>query len=284
MGQDQSTPALPPPPTASPAPTITNVACQIDVGIDCFVLDDKGRLDQECDDLVDPRTVVCTDDLPATGLAFRYLGNNENNNLPNQVFITVGGGRTETVFAQVVQKDEIFRADGDFRGTAAIEVSAVNADGSRGERLLSPLEVNTECETGDTLLTLTTTIGPFELVGFHHALGYRTSVADLQIQYYLANDAPVDMYGTSAVIASPFLRDGPLDALEAGERFYEKNNQPLFFPITLSLYDLVYTEDVSQVDLGQKYANGETFTFTMQAMGRAKQSGVTCETQGDFSF
>jgi hypothetical protein len=256
-------------PSISPAPTRNplQTACQTQGVISCEYLNTDGRVVGECDDIPDPRTVSCKDDLQANGLAFRYLG---GDGLPSTVFIDVGGGRSGTVFAAPVKQGDIFRADGDFRGAVEIGVSELNADGTAGDTL-DTIDVDVNCSGDNTTLTLTSIFGPLELVGFRHALGWRSSVYDLRLQYYIQNVGDVIMVAESALINSDF-QTSPVNG----------NTTDQVIPQGSRV--LVFDEERMQFDSAEKFAQNITSTFNMSISGRGEASNLTCSNVASFAF
>lgn len=238
-------------------------SCEVDATIICESLNEGGRPVQDCIAVSDPRNVRCENGLSATGLSFRYSG---GGGLPEQVFITVAGGRSGVVFSEAVSANEVFRADGDFRGEAEIEISTVNPDGTAGNGI-QDITLDLLCD--QTPLTLTTMYGPLELVGFTNALGDISSITPVRIQYIASNSGSVDMIAESAYVNSVFA--DPFNAL-AGEQAVDRNSQATLF------------DENTVIDWGTKFINNEAYAFAMNVTGRATQSGLPCFDQEVYSF
>jgi len=264
----QPTPPPTPAPTISPAPTpdVQTTPCSIGAEISCVTLDDQGRILTECDDVIDPRTIVCTDDLEATGIGFQYSGTATD---PDQVWITISGGRTGTVFNGPVSRNQFFYAEGDFRGEIDVTVSNVN-NGAQGNRI-EDFSIDGECQTGDDTLRLTNRFGLLELTAFRNALGVRTSVRNTRLQYIVSNESPITLTAQTANINSAF-RQASFDALADSD------------PSVAGRASVVVFEEERVIDFGDKFSAGVEFSFAMDVTGVGSQSNLGCTASDTFSF
>jgi hypothetical protein len=216
-------------------------------------LNEDSRVIGACEDVPDPRTVSCTNDLPATGVQLRYTGT-------EPVTVIVEGGRSGVVFDETVNPDEIFRADGDFRGEAEVSIEG-------GESYT----LNLVCAAGDTSLTLGNTYGPFELIGFVNSLGLVTTIHDLRLRYTVANTGGITMVAEEATITSSF-QDAPIDAIPS-EQTVERGAEVV-----------VFEEVKEDFDFLEKFSAGTVNTFSMTASGRGSQSDLPCSADTTYSF
>lgn len=263
------TPAPTREPTISPAPTANAIttACAVTAEVVCEVLNGEGRVVGLCEDARDPRNIFCGDNLPASGVGFKYRQGDGN---PETVLVQVYG-RGNLVFDKVISHDDIFYAEGDFRGGARIVIFHVDSEGVAGEEIES-MTINTGCATGDQSLKLTEHFGPFELISFRNALGLFESVRNIHVQYFVENSGEVTMFAENALVSSG-LTDGT-DALPAlqDSTVIGRNTRVLVY------------EETHLVDFGRKFSSGETYVFTMDAAGRGEVSGLECFSDPTYSF
>jgi hypothetical protein len=221
-------------PTISPAPTpgVQNTACTVDAEIICQSLDQSDRVVLRCEDITNPNTIVCDGDLEATGLGYKYLGGADR---PDLVWVEMSGGRSGTVLETAVAVNQYFYAEGDFRGEAQIDIFTVaNNNGVPGRGAdIEGFTINTECAAGDTSLTLTTINGPLQLFSFRNALGFRTSVFNVRLQYFVANAAALTMIAEDAFI-NPGFGGAPFDVFTS-DLFFDKNTRLRVFNETYLL-------------------------------------------------
>ena len=245
-------------PTISPAPTpdVQTTACSVGAEVQCNTLDDDGRIVSECENVPDPSTIVCTDDLEATGIGFQYVGDGTT---PNEVWVTISGGRTGTVFNGPVSRNQFFYAEGDFRGEIDVTVSTVN-NGMRGNNIES-FNIDGECATGNDDLRLTSRFGTLELTAFRNALGIRTSVRNTRLQYIVSNESPIAMTAQTSFINSAF-SNSPFNTLAARDESLGRRESIVVF------------EEERVIDFGDKFAAGVAFTFAMNVTGVGQQSGL----------
>ena len=266
-----SVPTAPPTrrPTTSPAPTPNplETACGVTAGIICEYLNTESRVVGECTGVRDPREVSCSSSLPATGLAFRYLG---GNGLPATVFITVQSSRSGEVFSEPVLAGSIFRADGDFGGEVEITISTLDSDGTAGDEIQN-IPVDAACNEDDTSLTLGTTFGPLQLTGFENALGFMSTVIPIRLQNRVANTGGIDMILESATVTSAF-QSVPFDAVTS-EQAVDRNTEVIVFEETIEDYDFL-----------EKYESGTTNNFALSAQGRGTVSAMGCSDETTYSF
>ena len=260
-------------------------SCNIVAAIDCLILNEKDIPIRECDDLLDPRTIKCTNANPATGLSFRYLGSSSSSSsYPDEVYITVAGGRTGDVFAGVVQMNDTFEAKGDFRGEAVIDIFTVNDATATEGTLLETLTLDTYCDTMSKL-TLTNMFGPLELVGFQNAVGKLSSIQTAQLTYYVANDAPESIDAATVAITSALQQQQqqqqPFYALDTPMPL-KGNERGLLWPFDIGSFQSVYTEK-GTIDFGEMFQSGSMLTFSMEATGRSND-GTECTDQAQFTF
>lgn len=257
-------------PTISPAPTsdVQTTACSIKAEIVCKTLDSLGRVSQDCESVIDPSGVSCTDGFTATGVGFQYLGVDD---LPEVVFVAISGGRTGTVFLRPVRIGQYFYAEGDFRGNLQIDVYSRTESNSPGEQLRT-FDIDADCDIGDTILTLGQNIGPFELTTFRNALGTRTSVYNVRLQYFVQNDVSMNMILEDGVISSSFIDDGIPFQTVGAERIVNKRERVRLF------------EETTMVNFKDKFLNQTQFNFTLTASGRGAVSSIACSSLADLSF
>jgi hypothetical protein len=255
-------------PTISPAPTTDalTTACTVEANIVCESLTEGLRVLQDCSQISDPKNVTCTSNLQANGLSFKYLG---GDGLPDRIYVEVTATRDGVVFSDVVELNDVFRADGDYRGLAMYEIFMVGDGDSKGD-LIQKLDINVNCEGTDNTLTLGTTIGPFELIGFLNGLGYFSSIVPIRIQYYVKNGTPLPMIAESVDITSDF---------DSG------TSSPLTGEVTVAGSKTVKVfEEIQMVDIGAKFNDGTSLMFSMTANGRGERSGGACSDTVDYTF
>ena len=260
-------------PSVSPAPTADNLqtACSIESEIVCECLSGDGVVVGDCDNIVDPSTVTCTNDLPATGLSFKYVGFDEDDTStsPNEVIVEIES-LTSGFFASTSAVLGItFQVQGNLGNGVQISTFSISADGEP-EDLLDQTLLNTECSMGDSVLTLTSRFGALELVGFENASGSFSSIVPIRLTYSIANTGDFAMVAESALIDSEFLPD-TLDAL------------PSETPVDGNDILFVFSE-TSNIDTEAKFSQNTVLEFSMTSAGRAERSGLSCEDQTLYFF
>ena len=261
---NRSTPVLSLFPAVSPAPTPDpeTSGCTVEADIQCLALDHRNGIPyQECSDLADPRSFACTNNLTATGLGFRYIG---GDGFPNTIWVELSGGRTGVVYEDIVELNDVFYGDGDFRGEAEILLYNIQ-DGGPGTELETIL-IDVKClDQGDENLKLNDYFGPLELVAFRNALGYRSSLATIQVRYYATNS------GLNGLNIEEAFIDGTFNAVL---------DDPSIPPKTGVL---LHKEEV-ELDLGSKFTTRTVNKFTISVTARGAISGLLCADQDELSI
>ncbi len=265
----ETAPTRPPtrPPNVSPAPTpnLQTAGCEIEARMACVTLDERNRVQYDCDKVPDPSTVVCTRRNGASGLGLQFLG---GAGFPQTVWIEVDGGRTGTAFNRAVALNERFYAEGDFRGQADVTISNVGPNGP-GSRLQT-IAIDVSCEDDAATLRLGTRYGPLALYAFRNANGYQSSVYNARLTYAVANTGLIALNVTDATINSPF-QGGPFNALTAPTRLQSDDRV------------IVFQED-ELIDFTAKFTNNVRYTFNFNATGRATVSNLPCFNDVAYSF
>jgi hypothetical protein len=267
----------PPPPMAStpspsispmitPGPTENNLqlACSVQAEVTCECLSGDEVVVGDCLSIPDPRTVSCTNALAATGLSFKYAGFDQGNS-PDTVVVSIVSPSSGFEFSMQVSLGMTFQVTGNFGGSINISASSVSGE------LLDMTSVNTDCSADNSMLTLTSKIGPLELIGFENASGSFSSIFQIRLSYRIENTGNFEMVADSAMVNSDFA-PSTFEALQGEEDIAAQSKL------------LVFTE-TSSIDTATKFSQNTVLSFGMSVSGRAKRStNLACADDAMYTF
>jgi hypothetical protein len=242
-------------PTVSPAPTTdrSTSACEITAEISCEVLRNNRSIGT-CDRIIqDPAAIQCENNNYPTLLSFIYRGDT-----PSTVFVSVEDSLGSSG-SFIVTTNELFTTTGVFNGTTTITVSSV-VNEQAGDTI-EEATIDTSCQDPD-VLQLGERYGSIQLVGFANGGGVYTAVYPVRISFIVTNGLIGSELDT-AYVNSAFRLEGPFNAIP--------------IPVLARSRErvIVYREQIV-VDASEKFGNGITFNFGMNATATGQQSKIGC--------